>query len=61
MVPAGSPVHEVTPAMIKAGLRAYAGFNEDFSSREEMLREVWEAMASVANASISTRGKFRGP
>ena len=47
--------YEVTPDMIEAGLDAFAGFNEDFVSREEMLAEVYRAMA------LASGSQHRGP
>jgi hypothetical protein len=40
---------EVTPAMIEAGLEAFAGYSPRFDSREEMVVSVYRAMTILAS------------
>lgn len=35
----------VTPAMVEAGLDAFAGFNEDYDMREDLVTRVFIAMS----------------
>lgn len=40
------PALEITPEMIEAGLSAYAGHNEDFEDRGDIISRVYAAMIS---------------
>jgi hypothetical protein len=61
-VEAGAPEHEndVTPAMIKAGVVAFAGTNFDMDSFEEIVLAVYVAMESAKPQGFSRAAPCAG-
>jgi hypothetical protein len=50
---AGAPEIEITPAMIKAGVRAWAGPNDWYDpSPSDLVREVYLAMEAARRSAI---------